>query len=213
LWSVVNGLLGLGLFLLAHFLRHRKRGATLINLKEKPTNVLKMLLLAFILFCSFYAVIDILYLIFHVDPRFFFVCARPLLFSTNWRMLVLALMYMPVFFLFYFTNSVRVNCSMRNARWGKVGSVVIACLANSIGLIAIIFLQYVVFAATGTVWLTVNWLYVNLLWGVVPMMILLPIFNRFFYNKTGKVYLGAFTTCLIFIMMTLTNTVTYLPLL
>jgi len=213
LWSVVNGLLGLGLFLLAHFLRHRKRGATLINLKEKPVNVLKMLLLAFILFCSFYAIIDILYLILHIDARFFFVCARPLMFSTSWRILVLALMYMPVFFLFYFTNSVRVNCSMRNARWGKVGSVVIACLANSLGLMAIIFLQYVVFAATGAVWLTTNWLYVNLLWGVVPMMILLPVFNRYFYNKTGKVYLGAFVSCLIFIMMTLTNTVTYLPIL
>ena len=213
LWSVVNGLLGMGLFLLAHFLRHRKRGATLVNLKEKPTNVLKMLLLAFILFCSFYAIIDILYLIFHIDARFFFVCARPLFFSTNWRLLVLALMYMPIFFLFYFTNSVRVNCSMRNARWGKAGSIAVACVANSLGLIAIIFLQYVVFAATGAVWLTTNWLYVNLLWGVVPMMILLPVFNRYFYNKTGKVYLGSFVSCLIFIMMTLTNTVTYLPLL
>lgn len=213
LWSVVNGLLGLGLFLLAHFLRHRKRGATLINLKEKPANVFKMLLLAFILFCSFYAIIDVLYLIFHIDARFFFVCARPLFFSTNWRILVLALMYMPVFFLFYFTNSIRVNCSMRNARWGKAGSMIVACVANSLGLIAIIFLQYVVFAATGAVWLTTNWLYVNLLWGVVPMMILLPIFNRYFYNKTGKVYLGSFVSCLIFIMMTLTNTVTYLPLL
>ncbi|MBD5632003.1 MAG: alpha/beta hydrolase [Clostridia bacterium] len=212
LWSLVNGALGMSLFLIAHFVRHRKRGATLINLKEKPTNVLKMLLLAFILFCSFYAIIDILYLIFHIDPRFFFVCARPFMFSTSWRILVLALMYMPLFFLFYFTNSVRVNCSMRNARWGKVGSMVIACVANSLGLIAIIFLQYVVFAATGAVWLTTNWLYVNLLWGVVPMMILLPIFNRYFYNKTGKVYLGSFVTCLIFIMMSITNTVTYLPL-
>lgn len=213
LWSVVNGLLGLGLFLIAHFALHRKRGATLVNLKEKPTNVLKDLLLAFILFVSFYAVVDIIYLIFHVDPRFFFVCVRPLFFSTNWRILVLGLMYIPVFFLFYFSNSVRVNCSMRNARWGEVGSVVIACLANSVGLIAIIALQYIVFAATGTVWLTVNWLYVNLLWGVVPMMILLPIFNRYFYNKTGKVYLGAFVSCMIFIMITMLNTVTYLPLL
>ncbi|MDE6598270.1 MAG: hypothetical protein K2K60_06495 [Clostridia bacterium] len=213
LWLIVNGLLGLGLFMLAHFLSHRKRGATLINLKEKPTNVLKMLLLAFILFCSFYAIIDIFYLIFHIDPRFFFVCARPLFFSTNWRMLVLALMYMPLFFLFYFTNSVRVNCSMRNARWGRVGSIVVACVANCLGLIGIIAVQYIVFAAVGTVWLTETWLYVNLMWGVVPMMILLPIFNRYFYNKTGKVYLGSFVSCMIFIMISLLNTVTYLPLL
>ncbi len=212
LWSVVNGILGLGLFLIAHFAIHKKRGATLVNLKEKPKNVLKDLLLALILFVTFYAVVDIIYLIFHVDPRFFFVCVRPLFFSTNWRLLVLALMYMPVFFLFYFSNSVRVNCSMRNARWGEAGSVVIACLANSVGLIFIIAVQYAVFAAVGTVWLTANWLYVNLLWGVVPMMILLPVFNRYFYNKTGKVYLGAFVSCMIFIMITLLNTVTYLPL-
>lgn len=211
LWSVVNGLLGMGLFLLTHFLRHRKRGARLTNLKEKPTNVLKMLLLAFITFCSFYAIIDILYLIFHIDARFFFVCARPLFFSTNWRILVLALMYMPIFFLFYFTNSVRVNCSMRNARWGKWGGLVIGCVANCLGLIGIIAVQYIVFAAVGTVWLTETWLYVNLLWGVVPMMILLPIFNRYFYNRTGKVYLGAFVSCFIFIMMSMLNTVTYLP--
>ena len=101
---------------------------------------------------------------------------------------------------------------MRNARWGEAGSVVIACLANSVGLIFIIAVQYAVFAAVGTVWLTANWLYVNLLWGVVPMMILLPVFNRYFYNKTGKVYLGAFVSCMIFIMITLLNTVTYLPL-
>ncbi|MBD5132645.1 MAG: hypothetical protein HDT28_08695 [Clostridiales bacterium] len=212
LWAVMNAAVGMGLFLLAHFLRHRKRGATLINLKDKPSNVFKNLLLAFITFVSFYAIVDVLYLIFHVDPRFFFVCVRPLFLNTNWKILVLALMYMPLFFLFYFTNSVRVNCSMRNARWGKVGSVAIACVANCIGLIGIIGLQYIVFSATGTVWLTDTWLYVNLLWGVVPMMILLPIYNRYFYNKTGKVYLGAFVTCMIFIMISMLNTVTYLPL-
>ncbi|MDE7454964.1 MAG: hypothetical protein K2M64_03960 [Clostridia bacterium] len=212
IWSIMNGILGMGLFLLTHFLRHRKQGATLINLKEKPTNVLKMLLLAFIVLCSFYAIIDVIYLIFHVDPRFFFMCARPFFFSTNWRILVLALMYIPLFFLFYFTNSVRVNCSMRKARWGKVGSMVIACLANCLGLIGILAMQYIVFAATGTVWLTDTWLYVNLLWCTVPLMILLPIFNRYFYNKTGKVYLGPFISCMIFVMMTMLNTVTYLPL-
>lgn len=212
IWSILNAVVGFALFIIAHFARHRKRGATLINLKEKPKNVFKSLLLAFIVFCSFYAIIDIIYLIFHVDPRFFFVCARPLFFGTNWSIIVLALMYMPLFFLFYFTNSVRVNCSMRNARWGKVGSVAIACLANCIGLIGILSLQYIIFAATGTVWLTDTWLYVNMLWCVVPMMILLPIFNRYFYNKTGKVYLGAFVSCMIFIMMSMLNTVTYLPI-
>ena len=59
---------------------------------------------------------------------------------------------------------------------------------------------------------TDGWLYVNLLFGVVPMMFVLPYFNRFFFRATGKIYLGPMVTCLVFVMVLITNTVIYLPL-
>ena len=91
-------------------------------------------------------------------------------------------------------------------------SKLIAALANSLGLILIIVIQYVVFFETGTVFWTTNWLCVNLLFGIVPMMFILPLFNRVFFHMTGNVYLGPLITCLVFIMILSTNTVVYLPI-
>jgi hypothetical protein len=76
----------------------------------------------------------------------------------------------------------------------------------------LLVIQYLCFALTGTVYWTEEWLYVNLLLGVIPMMILLPCFNRWFFRITGRVYLGRMFTCLIFIMMMLTSDVCYIPL-
>jgi hypothetical protein len=88
----------------------------------------------------------------------------------------------------------------------------IAGFANSLGLIMIIVIQYVTYASTGTVFWTDNWLSVNLLFGIVPMMFILPYFNRIFFQMTGRVFLGPIVTCLIFIMILSTNTVVYLPI-
>ena len=44
------------------------------------------------------------------------------------------------------------------------------------------------------------------------MMFILPYFHRAFFQITGKVWLGPMVTCLIFIIMMLTNNVCYIPL-
>ena len=83
---------------------------------------------------------------------------------------------------------------------------------NSLGLMMIIIIQYVTFALSGTVYWTDNWLSVNLLFAIVPMMFVLPYFHRYFFNMTGRIYLGPMITTLVFIMILSTNTVLYLPL-
>ena len=114
--------------------------------------------------------------------------------------------------IFFLSNSIRVNGAMRFQGEVEWKSRLRTGLANSLGLLLIVVIQYTVFAATGTVYWTDGWLYVNLLFAVVPMMFILPYFNRAFFLLTGNVYLGALTTCLIFIMILLTNTVCYIPL-
>lgn len=83
--------------------------------------------------------------------------------------------------------------------------------ANSLGLLFIVLFQYATFAATGTVKWTDDWLYINLLFAVVPIMFVLPYFNRYFFRLTGRIYLGPLTMCLIFITIMLSNTVCYTP--
>jgi hypothetical protein len=91
-------------------------------------------------------------------------------------------------------------------------SMLLAGIANSLGLLLIVVVQYATFALTGTVYWTDGWLYVNLLFAVVPMMFVLPYFNRYFFRVTGRIYLGPMVTCLIFVMVLISNTVFYLPL-
>jgi len=81
-----------------------------------------------------------------------------------------------------------------------------------LGLLLIVIVQYTTFAMTGTVYWTDGWLYVNLLFAVVPMMFVLPYFNRYFFRLTGSIWLGPMITSMIFIMVLISNTVFYLSI-
>jgi hypothetical protein len=164
--------------------------------------------LAAVLFLGYYGLLFTTYYLFHVDYRFLFMGVR--VFQPE--LIVLLGMYLPFFLVFFLSNSLRVNGSMRVEGEPEWRNLLGAGIANSAGLLLIVIVQYATFAATGTVYWTDGWLYVNLLFAVVPMMFVLPYFNRCFFRLTGRAYLGPLTTGLIFIMILLSNTVCYLPL-
>ena len=206
LWAVLNGLAGFLLFFLGYRLAGRKQGArpemwgARIGLGELG----RTCALAALLFLAYYALLFTVYYVFHVDYRFLFMGVR--VFQPE--MLLLLGMYVP----FFLANSLRVNGPMRIEGQAEWKSLLLGGIANSAGLLLIVIVQYAALAATGTVFWTEGWLYVNLLFAVVPMMFVLPYFNRYFFRMTGRTYLGPITTCLIFVMILLTNTVCYLPL-
>ncbi len=210
LWALFNGLVGFALFYLGYRIHGRKLGATPAawGIATSPRELLRTFLLAVVLFTAFYALLSVMYAVFHVDYRFLFLGVR--VFQP--ALLLLVPLYVPVFFVFFVSNSLRVNAGMRFAGQPEWRSMLLAGLGNSLGLLFILLAQYVTFALTGTVRWTDGWLYINLLFAVVPMMFVLPYFNRFFFRQTGRIYLGPMTTCLIFIMILLSNTVCYLPL-
>ena len=210
LWALFNGTLGLILFFLSYYMFGKKHGVKQnswglgITLNE----LFRTVILALSIFAIYYLILYVIYALFHIDYRFWFMGVR--VFQPE--MLLVLAMYFPFFFVFFFSNSLRVNGAMRFSGQSENVSRLIGGLANSGGLILIIIIQYVVFWWTGTVYWTTNWLSVNLLFGIVPIMFILPYFNRIFFQITGRVYLGPLVTCLIFIMILSTNTVVYLPL-
>jgi len=213
LWAALNGTLGLIIFFLSYYFfgRHHGTNQDSWGLKISFNELIKTILLGLIVFASYYLILFIVYFFFHVDYRFWFMGVR--VFQPE--MILILLMYFPLFFIFFFSNSLRVNGAMRFKNQAEWKSRLIAGFANSLGLISIIIIQYSVFAATGAVYWSSNstdWLSVNLLFGIVPMMFILPYFNRIFFQMTGRVYLGPIITCLIFIMILSTNTVIYLPI-
>ena len=210
LWAAFNGVIGILIFVLSYKLFGKKHGVSKDSwgLKINRVDLMKTFALSLIIFSSFYLFLFLNYSLFHVDYRFWFVGVR--IFQPE--MILVLLMYFPIFFIFFFSNSLRINGAMRFKDQSEWVSMLIGGFANSLGLILIIIIQYSFFYKTGTVFWTTNWLSVNLLFGIVPMMFILPYFNRIFFRMTGRIYLGPMTTCLIFIMILSTNTVVYLPL-
>ena len=210
LWAVLNGSVGFILFFLSYFLFGKKHGVktTSWGADISFSDLAKTFLLGILVFLIYYIILYSIYFLFHIDYRFWFMGVR--VFQPE--MLLVLTMYFPFFFIFFFSNSLRVNGAMRFEGQTENTSRLIAGFANSAGLFLIIIIQYTVFAATGTVYWTTNWLSVNLLFGIVPIMFILPYFNRIFFQMTGRIYLGPVITCLIFIMILTTNTVIYLPI-
>lgn len=211
LWAIANGLIGLVTFFLTYQLHGKKNGVTpdMWGIRLPWKELAKTFMLALCVFASFYALLFASYGAFHTDFRFIFVSAAA---SFPKRMLLVALEYLPAFFIFYLANSIRVNSGSRFDGQKEWLNMLVNGFGNSVGLMMILAIQYSCFASTGTIYWKQEWLYVNLLLGVIPMMFLLPYLNRYFFRLTGTVYLGPMITCMIFVMMMLTSNVCYIPL-
>ena len=207
LWALANGFVGFSLFFLGLKLQGKPIGREALGLDIQRGEIFRALLLALVVFFSFFGLLFVIYTLFHVDYRFLFLGVR--LFQPP--LLLLMLVYAPFFFVFFVSNSVRANLSLRFSDAPQWRSLLLAGIGNSLGLLLILLVQYATFAMTGTVRWTEGWLYVNLLFAIVPTMFILPYFHRYFYLMTGRTLVGPLITCLIFIMILLSNTVCYLP--
>ena len=208
LWAFTNGLVGLALFSIGHRLQGQSFQFSSLGLDFSISEIIRSLLLALVVFFSFFGLLFVVYTLFHVDYRFLFLGVR--LFQP--ALLLLMLVYAPFFFVFFFSNSLRANRALRFAETPPWRSLLLAGVANSLGLFLILLAQYATFARTGTVRWTEGWLYINLLFAVVPMMFVMPYFHRYIFLMTGRTLLGPLITVLIFIMILLSNTVCYFPL-
>ena len=229
LWAAVNGLVGLFIFfgvlvvenLVEKFVA-KKEGrephydwSKLKPLKINIWDLLKTLLIAVILFGVFYGCVHLSYALFHQDFRFMLISAAPL----QPRYIVTWLMYLPLFFIFYISNSIQVNCSIGLEGWEEWKVYLVGAITNSIALIFILIINYTAFFKTGTVFYGYwgkpqqeVWLYINMVFPLVILMAVLPVLNRIFYKFTNRAYLGPIVVCMIFIMMSLSSSVCYIPM-
>ncbi|MBQ9457362.1 MAG: hypothetical protein IJU64_02490 [Bacilli bacterium] len=229
LWAAVNGLVGLILFfgvqllenLIEKFVAKKQGRAPVYDWsKFRPLRIgfvdlLLTIALALGLFFLYFGLVQLDYAIFHQDFRFTLISAAPL----SARYLVEWLEYFPIIFIFYISNSIKVNCSIGMEGWKEWKVHLVGALSNSLALVFILIINYVAFFKTGTVFYDYMgaekaemWLYVNMVFALVPMMALLPILNRLFYKWTNRVYLGALVTCMIFVFMSLAASINFMPL-
>ena len=230
MWAVINGAIGLGVWILTTLIENlyyyitykffgkenRVDWSKLAGLKVKPLNLLKSLGLTVVLFFTFYGILQVVYSATHQDFRFMLISASPL----TARFFVTWLIYIGGFYVFYLSNSIRVNLGIAREGFKEWQVVTIAALANSLGLVFMIIINYFVYFKTGTVYYgyysptdsNEMWLYINMVFPLIVMMAILPIFNRLVYRKIGNVYSGALLWCMIFIMMSLSASISFIPM-
>ena len=210
LWAILNGLIGIFLFYISYQFNGKKNGIQIdmLGIRVSYHELLRTFFLAVTVFIIYYFILFTIYFLFHVDYRILFIGVRVFRPAS----LLLLVMYAPLFFIFFLSNSLRVNGTMRFNNKLHWKTLFFHGFATSLGLLIILCIQYITFLITGTVYWTDGWLYINLLFGVIPMIFFLPFFHNYFFQMTGKVYLGPMVTCLIFIMSLLSNTVCYIPI-
>jgi len=210
LWAVANGLFGLLVYGVTRWFGARRGLAQpwMQGASCRLCELAKTALLALLVWAGYYALLFGVYAVFHVDFRFTFIAAAA---DFPLRMGWVLLLYLPFFLVFYLANSLRVNCLGRFEGQRPWVNGLINGLGNSVGLMLILVFQYTALVRTGKVYWREEWLYVNLLLGIIPLMFLLPYLNRWCFKLTGRVYLGPLLSALVFISMMLTGNVCYLP--
>lgn len=209
LWATLNGITGIILYFITWFFVGRKDGQKLsdLGLRLKWKAALKTILVGILTWLGFYLIVHITMYVFGVDGRFTFVAIR----TTSKYALTYALMYFPFFFLYYFSLSLRINTSAitENNRKCQFANYAISVLMNTFGLAMIFAIQYLSIADHGLMYWTTNWLFTNMLWILIPLMFVLPIIQKKIYKHTNNIWLAAIATCLIFVTISMVNSVSH----
>lgn len=124
--------------------------------------------------------------------------------------------YLPIFFLFYLSNSLIVNGAMRVEGMSEKKNLFVCAVANIIGAGIVAILQYgklffidhnVLWGVKGQTW--VSWIDPLVIIFAIPMLFLAPYLLRAFYKATGKVWLGAWIVATMAVMILVMHNAIY----
>lgn len=170
--------------------------------------VLRSLGLAAVVGASAFGIVFVLHYFFTTDFRVWVLAIRT--FESD--KLLIALAYLPFFLLYFVVNSILINgfnrITLRGKEW--LNTAVLA-LANALGPIIVIVIQYVTFFSTG---LPVQGLgpfsamYVIWLFPVVVILIVSAIISRKIYRETGNPYIAGFINAGVATLISVSNSLT-----
>ncbi|KZZ85318.1 alpha/beta hydrolase family protein [Bacillus sp. SJS] len=210
IWCVVTGLFTLIIMAASHFFYSKKNG---LDLKETGVLIsfralVKTIGLALTVAVLSYSVVFAADYFFKADFRIWVLTVKA--FTPD--KLLIALKYLPFFLLFYVANSIAINCF----NFVKIGkkewiNTAIMALANSIGILILVVVQYMNFWITGEVFYNdLSHIIGIWLFPIIIILIVAAVVSRKIYKVTRNPYLAGFINAFIITVMTVTNTLTQL---
>lgn len=190
-WAVVNALLAILIFALGYYIDGKKSGDNPAKwgLKIPGKDLGKSALLAFLVMCISYAMVLIADRFFKTDFRFWSFAVR----AADGNILELWWHYVPFMIVFWLATSFMVNISARIQTKKEWHNTAMCVGVNTLGLIVLIAIQFIVLFNTGVAAWYANraWVNICLVIPFVPMMAIGTVVLRKAYKQTGNIYLGA----------------------
>jgi dienelactone hydrolase len=209
-WAALNGIAGLIILAITYNAFGKKNGQTLRAAGVLPgwRKLFHTLGLAAVVVAGAYALVFVVDYFFTTDFRLWVLAIR----AFEPDKLLIALPYLPFFLLYFVVNSILLNGFSRITLAGKewLNTAVLA-VANSLGPIIIIVIQYVTFWSTG---LPVGGLgpfsamYVIWLFPVVVILAAAAVISRKIYRATGNPWLAGFINAAVVTLIAVSNSLT-----
>lgn len=180
LWAALSGLVILSVFILQYFIYSRKNGNTVNHwgLKLEFNNVVRMFLLAISVIICAYMLLGIADFFAKTDFRIWSFAIR----TMESIKLDTAIRYMPIFFVFYFANSIAINGGNRIKGMPEWLNIMICAIFNVFGIALVFAIQYITSFSTGILWQQdMNLTYI-VLFPIIPILIIAAIFSRILYR-------------------------------
>jgi dienelactone hydrolase len=209
-WAALNGIAGLIILAITYNAFSKKNGQTFRAAGVLPgwRKLFHTLGLAAVVVVSAYALVFIVDYFFTTDFRLWVLAIR----AFEPDKLLIALPYLPFFLLYFVVNSILLNGFSRITLAGRewLNTAVLA-VANALGPVIIIVIQYVTFFSTG---LPVGGLgpfsamYVIWLFPVVVILAAAAVISRKIYRSTGNPWLAGFINAAVVTLIAVSNSLT-----
>ena len=205
-WALCSAAVSMLVIAIVHVLVRKNDEATIksYGLVAGIKQVGLALLISIILFTGLYLIVFLINLIFTTDFRLWVYAIK----SFKWHQFVSFLRYVPIYFIYYFVNSIVVTTNTKNVKGWK--GMLYAIALNVGGLVLFMAYQYGKLFITGSAAVPTLALESILLVGLIPSLLIAAIFARKFYEKTNNVWTSAFFNTFLFTMIAIANTTVYL---
>ncbi|MDR2504738.1 MAG: hypothetical protein LBD16_01390 [Oscillospiraceae bacterium] len=199
-WAIISGFLTALISVGIYYFNRRPKGATFESYGIRPNalTIVSSLFTALVGVAIAYAILFLTQFIFGVDYRVWVLAVR----TFKSEHVITALRYAPLFFLYYFPNTVAINANTR----GRKAGYLLAVIMNIGGLALWMAGQYGMLFAKGTAMVPNQALNGILLVALIPCLAIAAVFARKVTEKTGSVWLGAFLNTILFTLISCANT-------
>ncbi|MDP9843986.1 alpha/beta hydrolase [Streptosporangium lutulentum] len=207
LWAAVNGVVGLIIMALAYRLFGRGNGQDLRALGVLPgwRAFFHGIGLALTVVVAAFALVFVVDYFFTTDFRLWVVAVKT--FTPD--KIGIALLYLPLFLIYFFANSLAINSFNRFTLRGKEGlNTAVLVLFNSLAPLVLVIVQYGTFFVTGDLVDGFGGIYSIWLFPVVVILAVAAVVSRKIYRTTGNPYIGGFINAAVVVLISVTNTLT-----